>query len=82
VKRIEVMVAKNIVEEIENKKVEDILATVDDDVKKEYMTRIWNMTKAEIFHELMRVHGESAKIINEAYDNIATLQNLINNQSH
>ena len=56
----------NIAEEIANKQIEEGIKSVDDKQKKEYMERIWNMDKSQIFHELMRVHGESAKLLMEA----------------
>ena len=62
----------NIAEEIANKQIEEGIKSVDDKVKKEYMERIWNMEKAEIFHELMRVHGESAKLLMEAHEELAS----------
>ena len=34
-----------------------------EDVKKAYMERVYAMSHAELFHELMRVHTESAKLI-------------------
>jgi hypothetical protein len=34
-----------------------------EDVKKAYMERVYTMTHAELFHELMRVHTESAKLL-------------------
>jgi hypothetical protein len=37
-----------------------------EDVKKAYMERVYAMTHAELFHELMRVHTESAKLLQEA----------------
>lgn len=67
----------NIAEEIANKQIEEGIKSVDDKVKKEYMERIWNMEKAEIFHELMRVHGESAKLLMEAHEELARLRGLI-----
>ena len=41
------------------------------------MERIWNMEKAEIFHELMRVHGESAKLLMEAHEELARLRGIM-----
>lgn len=34
-----------------------------EDVKKAYMERVYAMSHAELFHELMRVHTESAKLL-------------------
>jgi Skp family chaperone for outer membrane proteins len=36
-----------------------------DDAKKRYMEHVYGMTHAQLFNELMRVHGESAKMITE-----------------
>ena len=38
-----------------------------EDVKKAYMERVYSMSHAELFHELMRVHTESAKLLQEAH---------------
>ena len=38
-----------------------------EDVKKAYMERVYAMTHAELFHELMRVHTESAKLLQDAH---------------
>jgi len=35
------------------------------DAKMMYMERVYKMTHGELFHELMRVHTESAKMIME-----------------
>lgn len=37
-----------------------------EDVRKAYMERVYAMSHAELFHELMRVHHESAKLLQEA----------------
>ena len=42
-----------------------------------YMQRIWNMDKDQIFHELMRVHGESSKLLLKAEAEIKYLKNLL-----
>ena len=34
-----------------------------EDVKKAYMERVYAMSHAELFHELMRVHTESARLL-------------------
>jgi len=34
-----------------------------DDMKKDYMERVYAMSHAELFHELMRVHTESARLM-------------------
>ena len=37
-----------------------------EDVKKAYMERVYAMSHAELFHELMRVHHESSKLLQAA----------------
>ena len=49
----------------------------DDQAKKMYMERIWRMEKDDIFHELMRVHGESSKLLFKAEKEIAYLRSLL-----
>ena len=49
----------------------------DDQAKKMYMERIWRMEKDAIFHELMRVHGESSKLLLKAEKEIAYLRSLL-----
>ena len=45
--------------------------------KKMYMQRIWEMTKDQIFHELMRVHGESSKLLAQATAEITYLKSIL-----
>jgi hypothetical protein len=45
--------------------------------KKQYMQRMWEMPKDQLFHELMRVHGESAKLLMQAESEIAYLKSLL-----
>jgi hypothetical protein len=45
--------------------------------KKQYMQRMWEMPKDQLFHELMRVHGESAKLLMQAEAEIAYLKSLL-----
>jgi len=37
-----------------------------EDMKKAYMERVYAMSHAELFHELMRVHTESARLMQMA----------------
>lgn len=69
--------AKDLTEELINKSMSDQIKAVDDKTKREYMERIWNMDKAQIFHELMRVHGESAKLLMAAEEELARLQGFV-----
>ena len=55
----------------------DLIEKAGDDAKKAYMTRIWAMTKDQLFHEVMRVQGESAKFLLQAQAEIDRLNRLI-----
>jgi hypothetical protein len=57
--------------------VEQYIEKANDDAKKMYMERIWRMDKDQIFHELMRVHGESSKLLIKAQAEIAYLKSLL-----
>jgi hypothetical protein len=57
--------------------VESLIEVAPDDAKKMYMQRIWAMDKEQIFHELMRVHGESSRLLSMAQQEILRLQELI-----
>jgi hypothetical protein len=57
--------------------VEDYIEKADDQAKKLYMQRIWQMEKDAIFHELMRVHGESSKLLLRAEAEIKYLKSLL-----
>ena len=56
--------------------VEQLIEKASDDAKKQYMTRVWSMTKDQIFHELMRVQGEASKLLMQAQTEIERLRNL------
>lgn len=70
--------------EMENSiiKIEDLIQQVDDQAKKAYMQRIWAMEKEQIFHELMRVHGESAKLLNLANAELNRLHQMIDENEY
>jgi hypothetical protein len=57
--------------------VEQYIEKADDFAKKSYMDRIWRMEKEQIFHELMRVHGESSKLLFAAQMEIEHLRSLL-----
>ena len=57
--------------------VEQYISKADDQAKKMYMDRIWRMEKDAIFHELMRVHGESSKLLLKAEKEIKYLKSLL-----
>lgn len=48
-----------------------------EDVKKAYMEKVYTMSHAELFHELMRVHTESAKLLRDATDEVARLKDTL-----
>ena len=58
--------------------VDSLIAKAPDDAKKAYMERIWKMTKDQIFHELMRVHGKSSELLTQAQSEINRLNILLN----
>lgn len=45
-----------------------------DDAKKRYMEHCYGMTHAQLFNELMRVHGESARMLTDLQIKIDELQ--------
>jgi len=53
------------------------IQSVSDDTKRKYMQSIWSMDKEQIFHELMRVHAESAKLMSAAQIELDRLQAII-----
>ena len=57
--------------------VETLIEKANDDAKKSYMTRVWAMTKDQIFHELMRVHGESSKLLMQAQAELDRLRMML-----
>ena len=48
-----------------------------EDLKKAYMERVYAMSHAELFHELMRVHTESVKLLQESEAERLRLQALV-----
>ena len=57
--------------------VEKLIEVAADDAKKAYMQRVWAMNKDQIFHELMRVHGESSRLLTVAQNEINRLRELL-----
>ena len=51
-----------------------VLTQAPEDMKMDYMARVYKMTHGELFHELMRVHGESAKMIADLQARIEELE--------
>lgn len=48
-----------------------------ENAKKDYMEKCWSMTHAQLFSELMRVHTESAKMLQTAQEKIQQLMDEI-----
>jgi hypothetical protein len=48
-----------------------------EEVKKAYMEKVYTMSHAELFHELMRVHTESSKLLRDANDEAARLKDAL-----
>ena len=48
-----------------------------EDVKKAYMQRVYAMTHAELFHELMRVHTESARLMLMAQEELEKVRSQL-----
>jgi len=57
--------------------VQQYIEKAGDLAKKEYMTRVWAMSKDDIFHELMRVHGKSSELLMMAEAEILRLKQLL-----
>jgi hypothetical protein len=61
--------------------IEEFFRTAPDDEKVRYMKFAWNLDKEKLFHELMRVHGESAKLLMQAQQEISHLREVIDGPS-
>ena len=48
-----------------------------EDVKKAYMERVYAMSHAELFHELMRVHTESARLMLMAQEELEKVRSQL-----
>ena len=57
--------------------VQQYIEKAGDIAKKQYMTKIWAMTKEDIFHELMRVHAKSSELLMMAEAEILHLKKLL-----
>jgi len=47
--------------------INNLMPIAAEDVKKAYMERVYAMSHAELFHVLMRVHTESARLLQDAH---------------
>jgi hypothetical protein len=59
------------------KTIQTMMPLAMEDVKKAYMEKVYTMSHAELFHELMRVHTESAKLLRDATDEAARLKDAL-----
>lgn len=66
--------AVDLTEHLVDSKMKDNIALVEDDAKREYMATVWNMTKEQIFHELMRVHAEAHAMVQGLMDQIEDMR--------
>ena len=57
--------------------VDQYIEKASDDAKKMYMQRIWAMDKEQVFHELMRVHAESSKLLMQAQAELERLRQVV-----
>ena len=48
-----------------------------EDVKRAYMERVYSMSHADLFHELMRVHTESSKLLQEAHKELERVRQAL-----
>jgi hypothetical protein len=56
--------------------VDELIEKASDNAKKQYMERVWSMSKDQLFHELMRVQGEASKLLMAAQAEIERLRKL------
>jgi hypothetical protein len=57
--------------------IDQLVESVDEDFKRKYLDRVWAMSKMDMFKELMRVHGESTKLMTQAQAEIDNLKAVI-----
>ena len=57
--------------------IDQLVESVDEDFKRQYLDRVWAMSKMDMFKELMRVHGESTKMMVQAQAEIDNLKAVI-----
>ena len=54
-----------------------LVQTPEEDQKRKYLDRVWEMNKMDMFKELMRVHAESTKMMLSAQNEIDNLRAVI-----
>ena len=57
--------------------IDQLVESVDEDFKRKYLDRVWAMSKMDMFKELMRVHGESTKMLTQAQAEIDNLKAVL-----
>lgn len=57
--------------------IEEFFKSAPDDDKLRYMKFAWNLDKEKLFHELMRVHAESSRLLLQAQMEISHLREVI-----
>jgi len=57
--------------------IDQLVETADEAFKRQYLDRVWAMTKIDMFKELMRVHGESTRMMVQAQAEIDNLKAVI-----
>jgi hypothetical protein len=57
--------------------IDQLVESADEAFKRQYLDRVWAMTKMDMFKELMRVHGESTKMMVQAQAEIDNLKAVI-----
>ena len=57
--------------------IDQLVESADEEFKRKYLDRVWAMTKMDMFKELMRVHGESTKMLTQAQAEIDNLKAVI-----
>jgi len=60
-----------------NQIITDQSGLVEHDAKKAYMEHVYGMTHGQLFHELMRVHTESAKLIQSMTEKVEQMEKTI-----
>ena len=57
--------------------IDQLVETADEAFKRQYLDRVWAMSKMDMFKELMRVHGECTKMMIQAQAEIDNLKAVI-----
>jgi len=57
--------------------IDQLVESADEAFKRQYLDRVWAMSKMDMFKELMRVHGESTKMMVQAQAEIDNLKAVI-----